>query len=193
MADLTGGLGGGGDGHLGATADHWTDLANYTDSLRNIIARPGTFDDLFPETTDDGLVSVLQDGLAECHLEATLMGYEADLNGAVRPLMTSGQVALVVLYGGIRLIRAELLNRVTSTKYVAGPVSAESMYATNVLRDVMKALETQKIRITALYASSGANAAFYMEDLYMANAFRITPNGVPVASWLPQYPAWVGR
>src|SRR5881409_674858 len=92
-------------GALSATGlgDHWTDLADYTESLRNVIARPGTFADLFPETTDDGLVLVLQDALAECHLEQTLLDYEADANGLVRPTISSGQVALVMLYAGLRL------------------------------------------------------------------------------------------
>lgn len=165
-------------------ADHYTDLANYTVSVRDVIARPGTFADLFPETTDDNLIQVLKDALAECHLERTLLDYEADDDGLVRPEMTSGQVAMVVLYGGVRLIRSELLNRVTNAKYVAGPVSAETTYATNVLRDIMKALQTQKDRVTAAAAVSGANAAFYMADSYVANATGCTPNGIAVfTSW----------
>lgn len=180
-------------GSLVATGvvDQWTDLANYTDSVRNILARPGTFRTLFPETTDDHLVTVLQDGLAEAHLEGLLLNYESDDNGYVRPVMATGQVALIVLFGGLRLIRAEMLNRVTSSKYVAGPVSAETTYATNVLRDIMKTLEAQKDRLTTLLTSSGAGAAFIMADSYVANAFHRTPNNVPLADWLPVLRAWV--
>lgn len=185
-------LSGGGATTGGATADRWTDLAGYTESLRNVLARPGTFGDLFPETTDDGLIGLLADGLAECHLETTLSTFEADANGLVRPVMATGQIALVILYAGIRLIRGELLNRATSTKYVAGPVSAESTQSTNILRDVMKALEEQKIRITLLYASAGAGAFFSMDDAYMANAFQVPPNGVRLADWLPAQIQWYG-
>lgn len=170
---------GGGDLAAVALPDHWTDLANYTDSVRNVMARPGTFSTLFPETTDDNLVQLLQDALAECHMERTLLPHESDDNGFVRPVMTSGAMALVVLYAGLRLVRAELLNRITSAKYVAGPVSAETTYATNVLRDVMKALEAQKEKITYLMSSAGANAAFYMADAYVANATGFTPNAIP--------------
>lgn len=168
-------LEGGGDTFAITLADHWTDLADYTESLRNVIARPGTFADLFPETTDDGLVLVLQDALAECHLEQTLINYTSDANGLVRPTLTSGQAALVVLYGGVRLIRAELLNRVTNARYVAGPVSAETTYATNILRDIMKALQAQKDRVTAIQATSGASSAFYMADQYVFRAIGYNP------------------
>lgn len=172
----------GGDLRVTTVSDHWTDLADYTESLRNVIARPGTFADLFPETTDDGLVLVLQDALAECHLEQSLLHHEADANGLVRPTLSSGQAAMVVLYAGVRLIRAELFNRVTSAKYVAGPVSAETTYATNVLRDIMKALQAQKDRVTTVQAVSGANAAFYMADQYVRREIGYH-GGHPAFAW----------
>ncbi len=178
-------LSGGGDLAGAFTPDRWTDLALFTQSLRNVVARPGTYADLFPETTDDLLIQVLADGLAECHLEATLLGYEADDNALVRPPLASGQIALVVLYAGLRLLRSELVNRVTSTKYVAGPVSAETTYATNVLRDIMKALQAQKDRVTILLSTNTAATAFSMADSYAANNWGIGPNGVPLADWLP--------
>jgi hypothetical protein len=183
----------GGDFTIVTLGDHWVDLANYTTSVQNILARPGTFTTLFPETTSDDLVALLQDGLAECHLEFTLLGFESDDNGLVRPTMTSGQIALVILYAGIRMMRGELLNRVTSSKYTAGPVTAEISYSTNVLRDIIKDLEAQKVFITRLYASSGANSFFQMDDAYIANAFNSTPNGVPLASWLPVAWGWPWR
>jgi hypothetical protein len=184
-------LRGGGDPSVSGSGDHWTDLANFTESVRNILARPGMFATVFPETSDDGLVGLLADALAECHMEALLLAYEADGNSLVRPAMTSGEIALVVLYAGVRMIRAELLNRITSSKYVAGPVSAESSYATNVLRDIMKALEAQKDTITTKLSNLGAGMLFSMEDQYAANAFRFPPNGVPLAYWLPMQPAWL--
>lgn len=166
------------------TGDHWTDLAIYTDSVRSILARPGTFSDLFPETTDDHLIAVLADGLAEAHLEGVLLDRLADDNYLVREPLTSGQGALLVLYAGLRLIRAELFNRVTSYKYVAGPVSSEGTYATNILRDIMKALQTQKDAVTTLIlAGSTVTSAFLMADSYIINATGRTPNGVGASDW----------
>lgn len=177
---------GGGDITVTTLADHWTDLGDYVDSLRGMLARPGTFVTLFPETNDDGLIQLLRDGLAEANMEQLLVGYTSDANGIVRPPMTPGGVAMVVLFAGIRLVRSEILNRVTATKYTAGPVAAEQSYSTNVLRDVAKALETQKITLINLYRSSSAGVDFYMADAYIANMTRITDNSVGLAPWLPQ-------
>ncbi len=179
-----------GDGTLTATGvvDQWTDLAIYTDAVRNVIARPGTFADLFPETTDDHLVALLADALAEAHLMGLLLDYEADDTYLTRPVLTSGQGALLTLFAGLRLIRGELLNRITSAKYVAGPVSSETTYATNILRDIMKALETQKEDIvTSLIRGVGAESAFMMADSYVINSTWWTPNGVGVYDWLVAY------
>jgi hypothetical protein len=177
---------GGGDIAVTTQADHWTDFGDYVDSLRGMLARPGTFAALFPETNDDGLIQLLRDGLAEANMEQLLVGYTSDANGIVRPPMAPGAVAMVVLFAGVRLVRSEILNRVTSTKYVAGPVSAEQSYSTNILRDVAKALETQKTTLINLYRSSSAGVDFYMADAFIANLTHITDNGVGLAPWLPQ-------
>jgi hypothetical protein len=179
-------LSGGGGATIASKTDHWTDLGDYVDSVRGMLARPGTFEILFPETTDDGLIQLLRDGLAECNMEQLLVGYVADANGMVRPEMPPAAVAMVVLFAGVRLIRAEILNRVTSTKYVAGPVSAEQSYSTNILRDVAKQLEAQKTQLIVLYRSGGAGVDFYMADSFIANLSQLTDNGVPLARWLPQ-------
>lgn len=178
-------LTGGGDITAITSGSHWTDLGDYVDSLRAVLARPGTFSDLFPETTDDGLIQLLRDGLAEANMEQLLTGYVSDINGIVRPEMPPGGVAMVVLFAGVRLVRSEILNRITSTKYTAGPVSAEQSYSTNILRDVAKALEAQKTVLINLYRASSAGASFYMTDSYIANATGRTDNGVPLAPWLP--------
>lgn len=182
-------LSGGGDGAIVGQDIHWTNLGDYVDSLRAMLARPGTFDDLFPETDDDGLIQLLRDGLAECNMEQLLVGYVSDQQGIVRPEMPAGAIAMVVLFAGIRLVRSEILNRVTSTKYTAGPVSAEQSYSTNILRDVAKQLEAQKITLINLYRSSSAGVEFYMADSFIANLTRITDNGVGLAPWLP--PAFI--
>lgn len=178
-------LGGGGDPAVTGKGDRWTDFGDYVDSLRAILARPGTFSDLFPETNDDGLIQLLRDGLAECNMEQLLVGYVSNINGIVRPEMPPGAAAMVVLFAGVRLVRSEILNRITSTKYVAGPVSAEQNYSTNILRDVAKQLEAQKLALIKVYSTSSAGAQFYMADAFIANLTKVTDNGIPLASWLP--------
>ena len=176
---------GGGVVLSGEVVISWTDLAALTDSVRNVVARPGTFTDLFPETTDDHLITVLADALAEAHMMGLLLDNQADDGYLVRPPLPSGAQALVVLYAGVRLIRAELFNRVTSAKYVAGPVSAETSYATNILRDIMAALQEQKDTVYKLLVAGGpAVNAFLMADSYHINALPWhSPNGVGVIDW----------
>jgi hypothetical protein len=178
-------LSGGGDATVTTSSDHYTDLGDYVDSVKAMLARPGTFGDLFPETTNAGLVDLMRDGLAECNMEQLLTGYTANANGIVRPELPPGAMAMVVLFAGVRLVRSEILNRITSTKYVAGPVSAEQSYSTNILRDVAKALEAQKTTLIALYRASSAGTDFYMADSYIANLTSRTDNGVRLAPWLP--------
>ncbi len=151
-------------------------LADATDSVRFLVARPGTFGDFYPETTDDQVLGVLIDALGECHLEGLLMTYESDSDGLLTPELSSGQVATVVLFAAVRFMRAELFNRNTSVVYKAGTADYETTQATNILRDILKALEAQKLRVIATGALSGGGAAFYMADQFLTRV---------VADWAP--------
>lgn len=147
-----------------------SDLVDSTDSLRRVLARPGTFSTLFPETTQDDLVGVLLDGLAEVQLDGMLTEFSFDDTGTVTPDLTAPQSALVILYAGVRLIRSELLNRAQHKRYVgAGGVTFEEDQATNVLRDIMKTLNDQKERIREI-ASRDYVGAFGMVDQYFVRA-----------------------
>lgn len=145
------------------------ELGEATDSLRYLVARPGTFSDFYPETTDDHLLQVLIDGMAECQLMGLLLDNASDADGILTPALTSGQAAMVTLFGAVRFLRAELINRNTSVVYEAGSAHYETTQATNILRDILKALQTQKDKVIALLGGgSGGAAAFYMADQYLA-------------------------
>lgn len=152
------------------------DLSDSLDSLRFLVARPGTFADFYPETTDDMLVRVLVDGLAEAHLEGLLLTSESDEDGILTPALGSGEIATVVLFAAIRFMRAELFNRTTSVTYKAGSADYETTQATNILRDILKSLEAQKLRVVAAAAAGGAGAAFYMADQFLTRVY---------ADWAP--------
>jgi hypothetical protein len=153
------------------------DLAELIESLQNTVCRPGTFGDLFPESTDELLLSVLCDGLAEAHLEGLLMAYECDEDGIVEPSLTSGRAAVVVLFASVRFLRSDLLNRNTSVVYEAGSAHYETTQATNILRDILKALQDQKDRVVARFSdtTAGANSAFYMADQYLHRIWDCGP------------------
>lgn len=143
-----------------------TDFADVTESLKRVVARPGTFASLFPETTEDDLVGVLMDGLAEVQLDGMLHTYLLDDDGIVEPDLTRAQVALVVLYAGSILVKAELFNRKTNRRYEASGAVFDETQATNILRDLMRGMEARKAEIREAAASNGAGAAFHMADAY---------------------------
>jgi hypothetical protein len=144
------------------------DLADATDSLRYLVARPGTFEDFYPETTDDMLIRVLIDGMAECQLMGLLLTNDSDDDGIVTPAISSGQAAMVTLFAAVRFLRAELINRNTQVVYEAGSTHYETTQATNILRDILKSLQTQKDAVIALIGAGTGAAAFYMADQYLA-------------------------
>jgi hypothetical protein len=150
-----------------------TDLVDVVPSLRNVIARPGTFATLFPETTEADLVDVLRDGLAECHLEGILLDHTSDEFGLVDPDLDSGQAAMVLLFAGARLVRAELLNRASHKKYVAGPVSFEEDQSAQILKDILAGMAEQKTRMIATWSqTSAAGSIFAMADAYVVRSME---------------------
>jgi hypothetical protein len=148
------------------------ELTDAVDSLRHLVARPGTFSQFFPETTEDMLIAVLNDGLAEAHLEGLLLTHESDESGYVTPALSSGQAALVTLFAAVRFLRAELINRNTQVVYEAGSAHYETTQATNILRDILKSLSGQKDRLVEGAGAGGGARAFYMADQYLARVLE---------------------
>jgi len=148
-----------------------TDLADSVDSLKRIMARPGMFASLFPETTDTDLADTMVDGLANAQLDGLLTTYTYDdVAGEVGPDLTPAQIALVTMYAGAILLRAELFNRKLHRRYEASGAVFEEDQATNVLRDLLKGLEGRIKAIVEVTSDAGAGAAFYMADAYVIRA-----------------------
>ena len=138
-------------------------------SLRNLVARPGTFATFYPETTEDDLIQVLVDALAECHLEGLLLSHHSDEFGTLDNRMTSGQAACVILFAAARFVRAELINRHGSVTYKAGSAEYSTSQSANVLRDILADLRAQRQRVIDTGGNGGNySSAFYMADQYLA-------------------------
>lgn len=154
-----------------------TALATQLDTLRRWVATPGTFATAFPDATDADLIGLLADGFAEAQLDGQFKGYSVDTAGEVTTPdgadMAPGDLALVSLYAAIRLVRAQLLNRVTHRRYVgAGGVTFEEDYSVNMLRDVLAGLLAQKERVLeAIAGGELGSAGFYMADQYAIRAW----------------------
>ncbi|RYZ14267.1 MAG: hypothetical protein EOO70_07815 [Myxococcaceae bacterium] len=158
------------------------DLTELQDSVRNLVARPGTFDTLFPETKEEYITSLLLDGLAEVQLEGLLLTVSYDEDGLLDQDITTGQGALIALFAGVRLLRAELLNRVMHKRYEAGTAVFEEDYNVTLYNQILKDLTAQKDRLTAdLVTSATYEGGFDMADQYV---HRLQP-----WHWLQAHPA----
>lgn len=146
-----------------------TDLADLVEPLKRYVAVPGTFDDVFPDTTDDDLVGSLLDGFAECQLDGyfTQPAYTADDDGTVSPELSRGQGALILLYTSVRLITAQLTNFQTLQRYRAGNVEYETQQSAQLLVTVLKDLQTRKTDISTKQRTLGAGMVFEMADQYL--------------------------
>lgn len=156
-----------------------TDAADFVESLKRSVATAGTFSTNFPDTTDDDLVGVFLDGLAEAQMDGFFINpiVTYDQNGILTPDITNPQAALVVIYAQCRMIRAELLNRVNKTHYKAGSVEATSEQSSNVLTMILKDAEERKKALLLRAQVSGASSAFVMADAYFIKAVGYYPGG----------------
>lgn len=149
-----------------------TDLNDQVESLKRVVATPGTFTTYYPEATDDDLVAGLLDAFAEAQLDGFFLSpvYVADEGGLVAPDLTLAECALVVLYAGARWVRAELLHRNTSTRYEAGGAVYETQQGTTVLAEILKEINAKKQEVLNRLQLLGAASAIYVADLYLAKS-----------------------
>ena len=132
-----------------------TNLRTLVEPLKREVAVPGTYDDVFPDTDDDALAASLADAFAE----AQLQGFFGDIELTVvtemsgrsdyitsRDLSAAGG-ALVVLFAGLRILRASLRSLSQSSTYKAGSVEYSTSQMTTVIRDELAAMRS---RIDAL-------------------------------------------
>lgn len=127
-----------------------SNLADLVDSLKRAVAVPGTFFDVFPSTTDDDLAFTLADAFSEAQLDGFLSTVSLDLTTLeTDAALALAQQALVVIYGGYRILVSEIRNRKNRTNYVAGPVQAEEEQTASMLNEVLRQLGERKRELIA--------------------------------------------
>lgn len=149
-----------------------SDLSDLVETFKRAVARPGTFTDNYPETTDDDLLGSLQDAFAESQLDGFFRtGYVSDLDtGFVDPDLTQAEGRLIVIYAAVRFIEVEILNRPVRTDAKAGKAAFASEFSSNLLKALLDSLQRRKDQLVELLAQNGAAAAFYMADAYYVRA-----------------------
>lgn len=161
------------------------DLSDYVDALRREIAPPGST--TFASVSDDTLVGYLADAFWEVRLDGFVEPFSADPNGIILPVndpqVTQGvtdydvtpydpnadisrpEIALVILYAGIKIIRNQLMVQSSRLRAKAGPVEFERDYSANLLVEMLKELQATRQRL--LYLRT------YNQNVYLIDAFSV--------------------
>lgn len=134
-------------------------LADYVPSLKREVQPPGV--NTFTGVTEAQWVGYLADAFWEARLDGLLegfvvAGYDPDdaSDSTIEPTspggsdITGADMALIILYAGIRMLRNQILNMQAGFRAKAGPVEyeVESASAT-VLVEMLKQLRAIKDRI----------------------------------------------
>lgn len=146
-------------------------LSTLVPALKRELAVPGTFDTVFPDTTDDDLVGALADGFAEAQLFGffkTLTLTAAGSDWQVDPELSAAGGALVVIYASIRGIRSQLRGIKTMSRYKAGPVEYETAQAASVLTAELAYLKARLDDILKHATGRGSAGMATVFDNYLA-------------------------
>ena len=156
-------------------------LSTLVPALQRELAVPGTFEDVFPDTTEDDLTASLADGFAEAQMWGFFPEMSLTQNGddwdTSQDLSPSGG-SLVVYFAAARIIRAQLRNTYTVERYKAGPAEVEFNRAATVLKDELDYL-TERIAALIDDAKRGAIPLVTVHDNYWARGAGLLPFGVP--------------
>lgn len=158
-----------------------SDLSTLNEPLKRELAVPGEFETLFPNTSETDLSDSLTDGFAEAQLDGYFTDYTVDLDTyATTPDISAAAGSLVILYAGMRIIRARLRALNLQEKYEAGPVSYEIARSSTVLREELKYLIKRKEDLIGMASQSAGSTVVY--DAYFT---RSAVNWSTVGGLLP--------
>lgn len=128
-----------------------TNLSTLVEALKRELAVPGEFDNIFPNTTDEDLEGALADAAAEAQLDGFLGASVIDATlFTITPAISSGAGALLIIYAGVRAIRAQLRNSKNRQKYEAGGAIYEVETSATILTQELKDFTDRRKNLLAL-------------------------------------------
>jgi hypothetical protein len=159
-----------------------TSLTDLVDPLKRYVAVPGTFDDVFPDTTDEDLLGSLLDGFAEAQLDGFFIRPEVSVtdDGDTTPDLSRGEGALIAIYASTRIVLTQLMNLRTQERYEARGLISETSRSSQVLTALLKDLTARKTALITrmqTYAGLSGDAGFTMADQYFARAIGASLGG----------------
>ena len=147
-----------------------SDLADLIDPLKRELAVPGDFDTVFPNTGDQDLLDSLADGFAEAQLDGYFATYDLDLDTYLTdPDYSAAGGSLIIIYAGMRIIRAQMRAINLSEKYNAGPVSYEIERSSTLLREELKYLVQRRDDLIN-QATKGNGSTTFTFDSYFTRS-----------------------
>lgn len=147
------------------------DLSEYVSSLRREVTPLGS--DPFSTVTDTQWTDYLADSFWEARLDGFLQGWTADEDGVVSPVppntleLPREQIAAIIIYAGVRVLRNKILNTNTTFRAKAGPVEYETQNSATMLAEMLKQLKAVKDRLLDGLTESDATSVAYI-DAYSA-------------------------
>lgn len=151
-----------------------TDLTELVPALKRSIAVPGTFADVFPDTSDPDLAGTLGDAFAECQLDGFFETYTMADDENITEDLTRPEQALVIIYATVRILQSEIRNRKTHKRYEAGSTVFEEDQGSATLVELLREYKDRKKDLREQGISGDAGEAFYMADAYLMRAAGIT-------------------
>lgn len=146
------------------------DLGDLIESLKREVNPLGG--DVFVDATDDMYLGYLQDAFWEARLDGiTALAAWDELDGNVTPVTVGGAditrdlLQLLVLIGGIRILRNYLFALAQDFRAKAGPVEFETKGGTSLLVNLLKDLQGQRNLILTRLSDLGAIPTYYFDAL----------------------------
>ena len=143
-----------------------TDVADLRESFKREVAVPGEFVKYFPDTHDVDIDGIIMDAFGQCQLDSFFGNMTLDVNtGFIVPDLSTAGAALVIFYAGARVIRNRI-RELRTTRYVAGPVVAETQLAISALVEELKSIEVRRTHFIQNALSQSRAASTYVMDTY---------------------------
>lgn len=158
------------------------ELADYVASLRREVTPLGA---TLPTTvTTSELIGYLADAFWEARLDGFCEGYAADEDGVIDPITPDGsvdptggdigreQIALLIVYAGVRILRTQVLNTRSQFRAKAGPVEYEEQNGATMLAEALRQLSATKSRLQQQATSDKELSQVYGFDALSARLFE---------------------
>lgn len=153
-----------------------TALSTLVEPLKRELAVPGTFDDVFENTTDADLLASLADGFAEARLRgffptmdlAAVTGGEPDPDYETSEDLSLAGTALTLIFTSMRILRAQIRAMNTLERYKAGPTEFEIQHASSLLKAELDYMQKRIDDIVAEAQTAVRPLAAFQYDNYSA-------------------------